>query len=764
MTRKLPEFSKDSKTTPFVNKGEEFSYFIEHPQQNSVFEFGAKEHFICMQLDGQTSQETVQRNFQKKFGVFISRRQLDAFIHKLNSEGFLAVTSDSRDTFHKYSLNEKVWHLFDPNQFFYWVAQTFSWLFSPFIFIILGCSLFFSFGIIVKFGINFWQEWGFLAKKYHFFAFTIFTIIAMNCLGEVAKGVACRYYKGQVHEFNLRFIYRLFPRFHCDITDAFYETEKSERIRIIAASMVCQIMVWTVSVIGWYVTVPWSVMHFFWSFLSFSSFIFILLNFNPLLHRDGYQLFRTWLDIYGFRGRAINYARSVVFSKPLPEPLSVRERRIFFWYGMLSWIFFNAFWLVFLGLAGFFLMSAFKGVGACLFLIVLVLRFEQQLKGLFMGMEKWSIGKIAMNERGSVKLRRLIQFSLLIVLAVILLLPYQYSVSGEFSLLPVNQYGIRTQVAGEITEVLVQEGQLVKKGDPIARLSGRQQERQLEESKATYEYVKAQLDLLRGGPKVEQIAKAEQEVGAARKSLEHSIKELERQEEMFKNKAVSEKEYDAAVRARDMDNEKLKIAIKNLELVSSGAQDEEIRSLEAQLRLTEVEVSFNEKDLELTTLLSPADGRVITAFPGQSVGQYLEKGELFAIVEDSSRFIVDIELAEQDISHIRIGAPVVIKMWADPQKKFSSTVIAVAPVAYEKSKGRVIRSLTAKESLIEREETLMKEGKVVRVLAELPNTGERLKTDMTGYAKITCETRPVYAVFFRWLTRFVQVEVWSWIP
>jgi hypothetical protein len=52
----------------------------------------------------------------------------------------------------------------------------------------------------------------------------------------------------------------------------------------------------------------------------------------------------------------------------------------------------------------------------------------------------------------------------------------------------------------------------------------------------------------------------------------------------------------------------------------------------------------------------------------------------------------------------------------------------------------------------------------VRVLSELSNSDGLLKTDMTGYAKIECEWKPLVVAFTRWLVRFFLIEVWSWIP
>jgi len=54
--------------------------------------------------------------------------------------------------------------------------------------------------------------------------------------------------------------------------------------------------------------------------------------------------------------------------------------------------------------------------------------------------------------------------------------------------------------------------------------------------------------------------------------------------------------------------------------------------------------------------------------------------------------------------------------------------------------------------------------RVLRVVTEVPNPDGRLKSDMTGYAKIAAGDRPLWDVIFRPLIRWVRVKVWSWIP
>jgi hypothetical protein len=137
---------------------------------------------------------------------------------------------------------------------------------------------------------------------------------------------------------------------------------------------------------------------------------------------------------------------------------------------------------------------------------------------------------------------------------------------------------------------------------------------------------------------------------------------------------------------------------------------------------------------------------------------------MFAVVEDARKIIAEINVPEEDVGEVEIGASVTLRAWGYPSEAFKGKVVAIAPVAYEKSMERIERTLSEREQLYGRTQTFREEGKVVRVLSELPNEDGFLKTDMTGYAKIDGNNMPVIVAFTRWLVRFIMIEVWSWIP
>jgi len=261
------------------------------------------------------------------------------------------------------------------------------------------------------------------------------------------------------------------------------------------------------------------------------------------------------------------------------------------------------------------------------------------------------------------------------------------------------------------------------------------------------------------------VARAEQAVKAAATAYEYSKRNAERAEKMYKDKAISEQDYENALRQRDLDREEHILAQKNLELVSSGAREEEIDAVKAEIRRLEVDLAHAQEDVNLTTLVSPIKGQVISPGLQEKVGQLLTEGELFCVIENASTIVAEIEVPQEDIGQVEIGAPVKLKLWSFPEQVFHGTVTEIAPVAYERSRGRIeLRTLSEREMLYEPGAPVREQGTVVRVLTELPNEDTRLKTDMTGYAKIESGHTTIAGAFFGWLIRFFRVEVWSWIP
>jgi putative peptide zinc metalloprotease protein len=121
--------------------------------------------------------------------------------------------------------------------------------------------------------------------------------------------------------------------------------------------------------------------------------------------------------------------------------------------------------------------------------------------------------------------------------------------------------------------------------------------------------------------------------------------------------------------------------------------------------------------------------------------------DLIAEIEDGRTVRAEVQVPESSIADVQVGAAVRLHTWAYHERTFEGRVVSIAPAAAATDSGSPEPGMVA-----------------VRVLTEIANPDGLLKSEMTGYAKIASARRPVWRVLSDPLTRFVMVEVWSWIP
>jgi putative peptide zinc metalloprotease protein len=742
-----------------------FNYLIKDQNSNIIYDLGEEEYFICKHLDGQTSLDSIQIDFENHFGFPLSVRQLAAFLNQLKTLGLLVGIPEKPSYNYQLSIAPFIKKLlFNPNRFLGLLATIFSWCFSRLFLFWSGLVFILAFGMAFKYFGDFRYEIPVIWQPGPFFLESALGIFFINLLGEISKGVACKHYGGNVYEFGIGLAYRIIPHFYIDLSNAIWTCDRSKQMRLCSAGLFIQALTLALAIIFWKHTAHWPGLQTFLTILIVAAFFFFLFNLIPLLPRDGYFLLSLWLEVPDLYNRSRALCRSWIFRRPLPEPLSDREILGFKWFGVLSVGLSFILWTLFFLIIGYLLIWHWqlKGVGAVIFLGLLTLRFEDQLKRWIMGVP--GLRRVVAGEMGAIRLSLMVKLGLLALFIIIMVLPYPFEPGGEFKLIPIRQLAIRAEVPGRLYSVLVEENQWVNKGQVVAELSGKDQQARVQQARAAYEGAMEKLQMYYQGPKPEEIALAEQEVRLTAKSLEYSTIEAERAFKMFTEKALADKEYQHNLKIRDEDREKYILAKKNLQRIKSWPRPEEIRMQEAEVKRLKAELEHAEKNLHLTKLVSPMEGKIITAYPSQAVGQYMDAGDVFALVEDPRNFIAEIEVPEEDAEEVKVGARVKLKTWAYPTKTFYGQVMAIAPVGYEKRRHRVERAYSEKEYRFGQKEAIKEQGKVIRVLSEFPNPDGLLKTDMTGYAKIEGRWMPVGLAFTRWLLRFFSVEVWSWIP
>lgn len=757
-----PILRENLRVIPRLDEEGDFRYMLKDPETGDVFEFGEEEHFLCQQFDGAHELHSIRAAFVDRFGVGVSRESLEAFVRYLGALGLLVRPTGEETT----SIDDEgpQYILCNPDRAVGVLAAIFGWCFSRIGLAFVGILAFFAFGVAVKHGGDFVFSLRFIPKEDILLAFPLFWVFLINPLSEIAKAMSCRVNGGHVYEFCFMWVYRVVPHFYANVSDAFWVIDKTARMRVLRAGLFFQVFLLSMGVLLWKFVPTASPAETFYVVFILAAIGNLILNAIPFLQKDGYLLLASHYEEANFWDRSRTFVKAWFLRRPLPEPLTKQNLRRFKWFGIFAYITQYGLLYGMLGMTGYQLMSRLKGGGFLLFVCILILRFEPFLVTQFRKLRCLIPSPLA-NQMGGVWLSRLVWTTALLGAVIVCFLPYPYEVGGDFRIVPVNQYGVRAPVEGEIETVFVQEGQLVQKGEALAKIQERFYRMKVEAAQSAVEDLQARLDLLMGGKKPEEIAMAEQQVSAAAKSFEYSSNQARRYEDMFNNKAVSAEDLENIQRTRDLDHERLKLAQQTLALQKSGPRSPEVKAVEAELNRQEVLLAHAKEDLVLTLVLSPLEGRVITPNIHQTTGQRLMAGDLLLVIEDTSSVLAEVSISEDDISDVQKGAEITFRSWSDPLGGFQGKVAEIAPVAFDKSIKRVRRALSLKEETFEQREILRDQGKVVRLLCtlDLPDDAV-IKTDMTGWAKIESTPRPVGVAFTRWLMRFLFVEVWSWIP
>lgn len=459
-----------------------------------------------------------------------------------------------------------------------------------------------------------------------------------------------------------------------------------------------------------------------------------LLRANPLARRDGYLLLSQALAMPDLREQAV----LALFGAE--RPWSQQTRRLPRWvlalYAIVSAAFVLATLALSLTLAGPWISGRFGGTGFLLFAAVIGAYMFRQLNKDKDGAPRatlgWKGGGWKLSARGK----------LLAAIAVVLCcFPYRYEPSGDLVVLPKARADVRALVAGDVREVLVQEGDTVRAGQVIARLRDDEARAYVAEKEAVLAQLQADLAVFKRGAKAEEVEVARQRVATARKKAQVSRENAQRLKQAFDKNSITAFEYDRARGLAEVDEQGLLEAQRALELTSSPAMADQIDAKEAQVKGATAALAFMRSQLANTEIKAPIDGRIVSGSLKFAVGTYLNRGDLLATVEDASELLAEIRLPESAIGEIVTGNGARARIWAFPGQGFDGTVRSVAPAAEDGAY-----------------------GKVVRVQMSLQDPDGRLRPGMTGSAKAQGDRHLAIVVFTRALRRFLFVEVWSWLP
>jgi hypothetical protein len=360
-------------------------YYVKEPRSENVIAFEEEEYFICMQLDGRTSLLEIKSGFENQFNIGLDINQLQAFVHQLGGEGFLkGYTAESKSIVnslissfqHPSPEKWKKWNLFSPHKMMMWLARYFKWCYTR-TFVLLSVVIFLlAIGVLY----NNFNEF-LIDLKYRFVPLTLFQVLAVfficiNIPYKIVKGMTTVHFKGYANEFGIHLIFDFIPLFYCNC-ELWNVKEKSHRNWILFASTYCAILFASMGMLCWKMTSPALALHTLGLTISVMGTISAIAFLNFLWPTDIAHLLSNWLEIPNLRERSIEVWQSWLFMRPLPEPLTSREKKIFGIYGTLAGIV----TVISVGVAVYFvsklLILKLAGIGGVILLLLFMIKYRK---------------------------------------------------------------------------------------------------------------------------------------------------------------------------------------------------------------------------------------------------------------------------------------------------------------------------------------------------------------------------------------------------
>ncbi|WP_149712270.1 efflux RND transporter periplasmic adaptor subunit [Campylobacter concisus] len=220
---------------------------------------------------------------------------------------------------------------------------------------------------------------------------------------------------------------------------------------------------------------------------------------------------------------------------------------------------------------------------------------------------------------------------------------------------------VGAQVSGQIKKLYVKLGDQVKRGDMIASIDSSTQQNSIDNKEAQLAIYKAQLE-------------------SVKVALNIAKTQFDRENALFSKNATSKQEFESA---------------KN----TYSANSAKIKELEAQIKQTNIELSTAKINLGYTKITAPRDGTVVSVQveEGQTVNANQTTPTIVKIA-DLSYVKMKMQIAEGDITKIKVGTPVEYSILSEPTKKFQTTVSSIDPGLTTLSDGSYGSSSSSKSS------------------------------------------------------------------
>lgn len=231
------------------------------------------------------------------------------------------------------------------------------------------------------------------------------------------------------------------------------------------------------------------------------------------------------------------------------------------------------------------------------------------------------------------------------------------TVTASGKIQPETEVKLSSEVSGEVTELLVKEGDIVKKGQLLVKVRPDVLKSGYDRAVASYSSQKAS------------VAGAAQMLKQAEANFVNGEVTYKRNVELFNKKVISASEFDAAKAA-------FLTAKTNL-----GRAKEELSAAKFNLEQSGANVQEASANLAKATIFAPVDGvisKLSVELGDRILGTVQNAGTEIMRISNLSSMEVNVDVNENDINRVKVGDNATIEVDAFADKKFKGTVTEIA--------------------------------------------------------------------------------------
>ena len=309
--------------------------------------------------------------------------------------------------------------------------------------------------------------------------------------------------------------------------------------------------------------------------------------------------------------------------------------------------------------------------------------------------------------------------------------------SGEIK--PRNYINIGANAQGELREILVKEGDKVRKGQLLARIENTQPEADVKAQEAAVYSAEADSSASEAGVKAsdENIRTMQAAIDKDKSDLDHAKADYDRSQSLYNEHLLAKQDFE--MRKFAYEAQQATVRQSEMRLIQARAQREQAAAqlAGAQRKIAQAKANltrFNDL-LSKRNVTAPLDG-VVTNLPvrvGETVVPGIQNSAASTImtIADMSLITSEIKVDETDIVNVQMGQTADVTIDAIPNRTFKGHVIEIGNTAILRSTG-----VAASQSAVSSQEA--KDFKVVVALDAPP---DEVRPGLSCTAKITTATR-----------------------